>query len=732
MIDLNPQQLDAVQHKNGPLLVFAGAGSGKTRVIVARIAYLIKNHAIPAYNILAVTFTNKAASEMKERIGQILDPDVARQVSIGTFHAICARILRMEHDHFGLSSTFTISDESEQLARVKRAIEALNISTDRVDPKSTCEWISRMKNRFIPPENLIESAGFNIHQKWMAEVFIEYERQLKNDHAVDFDDLIIKVVQLLEENLSVRDKLQDRFRYIMIDEYQDTNHAQYRLVKLLASRYRNIMAVGDDDQSIYGWRGAEVSNILSFSSDFSGVKTIKLEQNYRSTQTILAAASALMTHNANRTPKTLWTTNPPGEKIHVNLVENERAEARVILDSIQSIIRKSNRKLADFAIFYRINSQSRVFEEVFMEARVPYRIVGNIGFFKRKEIKDLLSYIRLILNPKDSSACLRVINNPRRGIGDNTQSQISRFKDEHNIDLFSAIEQMIDEQILKDHKLEKVNRFMQMIHDLIRKSRETSVAEFMDFLIERSGYRAQFDNVNTDEATASIEIIDEFLQLCYDYSERTHGNLNDFADYLSLYDENADRSTKDSTSLDTISLMTLHNSKGLEFPFVFICGVENGLIPLIRSGDLLGPKEMEEERRLLYVGLTRARERLFLSITRQRRMYGNIRESEVSSFIREIPAEHINYQAGEVHRGDSVRIPAPHANRISAETKPIVTHPTSEAEFRKGDRVRHSLYGNGLVLDFKGTGINAKITISFDRVGIKKLVLGPARLIRLN
>ncbi len=724
--------MEAVHHKDGPLLVFAGAGSGKTRVIVARIACLIEKHAIPAKNILAVTFTNKAASEMKERVGQILDPAVARQVSIGTFHAICARILRVEHEHFGLISTFTISDESEQLARVKRAIETLNISTDRVDPKSTCEWISRMKNKFIPPHNLIESAGFNIQQKWMGEVFVEYEKQLRNDHAVDFDDLIIKVVQLLDENLAAREKYQKQYQYIMIDEYQDTNHAQYRLVKQLASRYRNIMAVGDDDQSIYGWRGAEISNILNFSSDFSGVKTIKLEQNYRSTQTILAAASALMTHNLNRTPKTLWTTNPPGEKITVHLVENERAEARAILDSIQSLIRKSNRKYSEFAIFYRVNSQSRVFEEVFMEARIPYRIIGNIGFFKRKEIKDLLSYIRLILNPKDSSACIRVINNPRRGIGDSTQGLITRYKDEHNIDLFTAIEQMIEAQTLKDHKFDKVKNFMEMIHDLIRTSKEMQVAEFMDFLIEHSGYRVQFETIRTDEATASIEIIDEFLRLCYDYSERTHGTLSEFADYLSLYDENAEKSTKENNVRETVSLMTLHNSKGLEFPIVYICGVENGLIPLIRSEARLSTQELEEERRLLYVGFTRARERLSLSITRQRRIYGNMRESEVSTFIREIPAENLNYHSIDTQRISTDRKEGSPAPRSSAGSQPMVTHPTAEAEFRKGDRVRHSLYGNGLVLDFKGMGASAKITISFDRVGIKKLVLGPARLIRIN
>lgn len=733
MIELNDQQTAAVQHKDGPILVFAGAGSGKTRVIVSRIAHLIHHHRIPAYKILAVTFTNKAAAEMKARVSRMLGESEAIQLTIGTFHSICARILRIESNHIGLAPSFTIVDDPEQIARVKRAILALNLSTDRVNPRSICEYISRMKNKFISPEAQIESAGFNIQLKWMAQVYAEYENQLKNDQAVDFDDLIVKVVRLFDDNLTICEKYQKKFEYIMIDEYQDTNHAQYRLVSRLAALYRNIMAVGDDDQSIYGWRGAEIENILNFSNDFHDAKIIKLEQNYRSTQTILATASALMSNNAIRAEKTLWTSNPEGEKICVNLVENERAEARMVLSHIRAHAKSKGRKLSEFAIFYRTNSQSRVFEEVFIEARLPYRVIGNIAFFKRKEIKDILSYLRLILNPFDSGACLRILNNPKRGIGESTQDTLEETARSRNTDLFSAIEYTVENSLLPEHKLVKVKAFMELIHCLIRESKETSIADFIELLVARSGYRKQYEDTTNQDALTSIEIIDEFFRMVSDYSDRSSSTLGDFADYLSLNEEKTDQPGQVDTEAEKVTFMTLHNSKGLEFPVVFIAGFEEGLIPLIRADSELKEQDLAEERRLLYVGITRARENLILSATRERRKYASTCPSKISRFLRELPADKIIIEnsaamtpsigltSKEVTSGNISKIPSGN-----------LTHPNSEHEFMKGDKVKHSLYGKGTVIQFSGKGVSAKITISFENAGIKKLIVGPARLIRLS
>nr|HPQ40883.1 UvrD-helicase domain-containing protein [bacterium] len=436
---LNPQQQDAVNHKDGPILILAGAGSGKTRVIVNRIVKLIESDAVPPWQILAVTFTNKAANEMRERITVMLGLSDTCPVTIGTFHALCVRILRREHPYAGLGGNFTICDDTEQLSRIKRAMTETGVSPDRLTPKSIQATISRAKNDFLSPQKMKQDAGKNMYLSLAAEVYAVYETGLRADQAVDFDDLIVRTVRLFRDEPAVLEKYQNRYRYILIDEYQDTNNAQYQLVLLLAQRYRNIMAVGDDDQSIYRWRGAEVSNILNFSRDFPGTKTIKLEQNYRSTQVILSAASALMTHNTHRTQKTLWTDRQGGELIQVGFWESDRREAEQVATAMQQLVNEGY-AWEDFAIFYRTNAQSRVFEEHFQNSGIPYRVIGNISFFRRREVKDLLAYIRITLNPSDSAALLRIINVPRRGIGKKTIDIITQAAATQATDHFSAIE----------------------------------------------------------------------------------------------------------------------------------------------------------------------------------------------------------------------------------------------------------------------------------------------------
>lgn len=731
MIKLNPQQEDAVKHLDGPLLILAGAGSGKTRVIVNRIVHLIQQHKIQPHHILAVTFTNKAANEMKERIRAMLG--YAPGLTIGTFHSICARILRKECMHLGLIESFTIIDDSEQIVRVKRAMTAAGFNVGNLVPRAVLDSISRAKNAFLTPDQYEEQAGFNIFQKQVAKIFTEYEKGLKADYSLDFDDLLIKTVNLLNDVPEVTARYQDRFRYIMVDEYQDTNSAQYQLIQRLAERYRNIMVVGDDDQSIYHWRGAEIGNILNFSKDFPGARIIKLEQNYRSSQAILSAASELMKNNSRRMEKKLWTDRKGGEKPVLASVLDERAEARYIIREIKRQKGDDGRSYKDFAVFYRINAQSRVFEEEMLAAQLPHKVMGNVGFFKRKEIKDLLSYLRLILNPFDSGACRRIINVPRRGIGRTTVQVLEEFAESKNKDLFSAIE-MVDEcDILQGHKKDRVSNFKSLIQDLIRISRSQTIPSFFKQLLQLSEYQAIYENLDTPEAVVSLEIIQEFENLVADYHERVGGDLKEFADYLSLHDSQEESGTTDKekkVDRDYVSLLTLHNAKGLEFPVVFISGLEEGMCPYFRDKDEMKLQELEEERRLLYVGMTRAEERLFLCSGVERRLHGKVRHSKPSRFIREIPEEMMESQNMTV-RAAPVSMNG-HSQSRSDGPGVCISHPTSGAEFKPGERVLHQKLGRGIVLRCDGTGPTAKITISFDRAGQRKLLLGVCRLVKLN
>lgn len=719
---LNPQQQEAVNHKDGPILILAGAGSGKTRVIVNRIVKLIQSDNIPPWQILAVTFTNKAANEMRERIMDMLALSEKCPVTIGTFHAICVRILRREHHCLHLNPNFTICDDSEQMARIKRVLSDMGVSPDRIKPKSIQATISRVKNDFVSPGEFRDAAGKNMYLSVAADVYERYEAGLRADHSVDFDDLITKTVQLFRNEPAVLEKYQNRYRYIMIDEYQDTNNAQYQLVLLLAQRYRNVMAVGDDDQSIYRWRGAEVTNILNFTRDFPGAKTVKLEQNYRSTQTILSAASALMMQNRNRNPKNLWTEKKGGEAIDVTFWESDREEAHGVGRIIRSMVNDRCFAWDDFAVFYRTNAQSRILEEVFQGKDIPHRVIGNISFFKRKEVKDLLAYIRLTLNPSDSSALLRVINVPRRGIGKKTIEMIASMATDRGTDLFTALENLVDDSGLTAHKQKHVTVFRDLIRDLIRFERTHSAGEFVAYCLEKTGYRAQFETDRSPEAAASLEIIEEFESTVADFSSRNQGSLADFADYLSLFSQDDD--DDESPSTGKVQLLTLHNAKGLEFPVVFLTGFEDGICPLLNFSDENSTEHLEEERRLVYVGMTRAKEKLFLSVAERRFRYGRISEQQPSRFLTELPDQYLTMH-------NTKRNTATHHRRPD-NGLPELPGVSGKKPYSIGARVRHAKWGSGTILQVAGSGAKAKIVVRFDRWGTKKLLAAFAALIPLN
>ncbi len=711
---LNHQQEIAVSHKDGPILVLAGAGSGKTRVIVNRIQHLITVSHVPAWQVLAITFTNKAANEMRERVQSM--PDMNAGATIGTFHSVCARILRSEHHHLQVHANFTIVDETDQTSRIKKALAESGANPEKITVKQMISIISKAKNRFESPEQMKADSGGNPFRQIVSEIYAIYERDMKADQTLDFDDLIVKTVRLFRNEPLILEKYQNRYRYILIDEYQDTNAAQYELVHLLAERFRNVMVVGDDDQSIYRWRGAEVSNILNFARDFPGAKTIKLEQNYRSTQLILSAASALMCHNTNRNVKNLWTERKGGDRITRTIWPSDRSEAEAISNQIRRLTASGSRNFNDIAVFYRINAQSRLLEEILHSQRIPYRVVGNISFFKRKEVKDLLAYIRLVLNPFDSGACRRIINVPRRGIGKTTIEMLEKLALESQSDLFSAVERAVTEKLFNENKERSIQNFQVMIHDLIHYERTHKADNFVTYLLDVTGYRESYQIDETPESKSSLEIIEEFENTVVDFASRGEGRLAEFADYLSLHSEVDDDETV--TDRNQVQLMTLHNAKGLEFPVVFICGLEENLCPLIRSGSEIDIQDLEEERRLLYVGMTRAKEQLYLFGSNQRFLYGRLIDQLPSRFLEEIPEEYIENQS--IRKDDN--------NKSPVKTLSM----SASADYSAGERIRHPSWGLGTVLHCLGAGPKARLTIRFDRFGQKKILAGPANLIRLK
>lgn len=738
---LNPEQADAVTCTEGPLLILAGAGSGKTRVLTHRIAFLIKEKGVPPESILAITFTNKAAGEMKERLEQMIGPVVA-QMWVSTFHSACVRMLRRDADILGYKRTFTIYDASDQRTLLKEILKELSMDEKKFPVRSIQSTISRAKNQLYTPEMFDrEASGF--YDTKVAQVYYRYQENLKKNNGMDFDDLLMQAVILLSKSTQVLNFYQNRFQYVLVDEYQDTNHAQYMFVKLLTENHRNLCVVGDDDQSIYGWRGADLNNILDFEKDYPEAKVIKLEQNYRSTKNILQAANQVISYNRGRKGKALWTENLEGEKVTIYFALSERAEADFIAEEIRKIQSEENRSLDDFAVFYRTNAQSRVIEECFMRYGLPYNIVGTLRFYDRREIKDLIAYLRVLVNPADTLSMTRVINVPRRGIGQVSWARLQGYAEQQGITVSQAL--------LEVDKIPKLGRVKgaalelgQMLETLGQQQDKVTVTKTVMDVLSMTGYLAELEEEKTEEAYMRIENIQEFLSVTQEYDrDNPDAHLTGFLENIALIAE-IDTYAEGGGS---VVLMTLHTAKGLEFPVVFVSGLEEGVFPHSRS--LSSEPETEEERRLFYVGMTRAREKLYLTHTMQRTLYGNTVANEPSRFLGEIPEDYVEKKEQEsVSFGTAVGgRGATNSGRTSAtrnrdehrkfavdkvessKNKGGKVEPGKVAgagglvsDFAVGDKVFHTVFGTGTVVGTGTGGGEDTITVAFPDKGIKNLL----------
>ena len=638
---MNPRQKEAVLHTDGPLLLMAGAGSGKTRVLTHRIAYLIEEKEVNPWNILAITFTNKAAKEMKERVNAILASG-GEDVWVSTFHSMCVRILRRDVDFIGYNRNFTIIDSSEQLTLMKRILKELNIDPKKYDPRSILGTISQAKNSLQTPQDFAKMQG-SYYEEIAAKCYAAYQKELQYNQCMDFDDLIMNTIRLFEEHPDSLTYYQNKFHYIHVDEYQDTNHAQYTLVNLLAGRFRNLCVVGDADQSIYGWRGADMQNILDFEKDYPDAAVILLEQNYRSTKNILSAANQVIENNSNRKPKNLWTENKEGNKITYYRADNERDETRFIVDRMQEEIRSNHRNYGDFAILYRTNAQSRVMEETLLKANIPYKMVGGHKFYDRKEIKDILAYLNVLVNPQDSISFERIVNSPKRGIGPGSIEKLRSFASLHEWPLLEAA-QNVDLANIGGKAGQQLGAFGEMIQEVTQMIPYLTVTELTKEVLDRSGYLEDLKIQNTLEAQARIENLEEFLTVTQEFDKQfeqqneedadaPEEKLTVFLNDLALVSD-IDNLEEDASQ---VTLMTLHAAKGLEFPVVFLIGLEEGVFPLSRA--LMEESELEEERRLAYVGITRAEEALYLTNAFSRTLYGRTQYNRPSRFVEEIDQE---------------------------------------------------------------------------------------------
>lgn len=708
--DLNSQQRKAVTHPAGPLLVLAGAGSGKTRVLTYRIAYLIKNQAVNPRNIIAITFTNKAAQEMKERLQQLL-PSV-NDILVSTFHSACVRFLRFDIDKLGYNRNFIIFDTQDSQALIKECLQALNIDEKKFAPAAVLNYISRAKDRLLEPSKCLDNAK-DIREKTMATLYELYQRRLKEHNALDFDDIIVKTVQLFKEFPAVLSYYQKRFLHILVDEYQDTNLAQYELVRMMAAKHRNLCVVGDDDQSIYAFRGADIRNILEFEQDFPDATVIRLEQNYRSTKTILNAANDVIDNNFARKKKRLWTDNGEGEKINLVTLEDEGQEAYFIAQEINNRIFRDNLNYKDFAVLYRTNAQSRVLEEAMVRMRLPYKIIGGLRFYQRKEIKDILAYLRVIANPSDDVSLLRIINVPKRGIGTTTVDRLKAAAEERNQSIFDII---MDGKGLSisSGTLNKLQAFLLMMQDFRDVVDTMSVSELINYVLEQTGYMDKLISENTNEALSRAENLREMIGAAMDFEQKMpDGTLEDFLTELALVSD-VDDLDEDS---DAVVLMTLHNAKGLEFPIVFMAGMDEGIFPHSRS--LLDEDQLEEERRLCYVGMTRAKKKLYMTRAWQRSLYGNTSYYAASRFLNEISDEYIIETSYGIADNAAVCRSEPEVSKKYV------------ANISPGDRVRHLKWGEGIVLDIEGIDEDAQISINFPSVGEKCLILKYAPIVKI-
>lgn len=724
---LNPQQQKAVQTTNGALLLMAGAGSGKTRVLTHRIAYLLGEKGVAPWNVLAITFTNKAAREMRERIDKLVGPE-AEDIWISTFHSMCVRILRRDIDRIGINRNFTILDAGDQLTVVKKIMKERNIDPKKFEPRSILAGISNAKNELLSADKYAKKiTTADPYEKLTSDVYTEYQKRLLKNNSLDFDDLIMTTIQLFERIPEVLEFYQRKFQYIHVDEYQDTNKAQYLLVKHLASRFKNLCVVGDSDQSIYRWRGADISNILSFEKDYENAQVILLEQNYRSSQNILNAANAVIEKNSNRKPKKLWTDNQIGSKISYYRAATEKDEAYFVAKKIRDDIQMGNRKYTDFAVLYRTNAQSRMIEEIFLKSNIPYKIVGGTKFYDRKEIKDILAYLRLIGNPDDEISFARIINMPKRGVGATSIDKIINYGVQNGISLTAVLDEI--EHVGVSAKITKaVKEFAGLLHNWVNMQEYLSVTELVEEVIEKTGYRDMLKNERSLEAEGRLENLDEFLSVTQTFESQSEDkSLVAFLTDLALVAD-IDRVDEDPTAGEEVILMTMHSAKGLEFPVVFIVGLEEGIFPHTRS--LMEEDEMQEERRLAYVGITRAEEELYLSNAQMRTLFGRTSMNAASRFITEIPSElveSLNETAPkrETSFGAKGRTTSATTTRSrSAFVRPAVkTTGGEQIGWAVGDKASHQKWGVGTVVSVKGEGDAKELDIAFPSpIGVKRLL----------
>ena len=710
---LNKEQQQAVQHTEGPLLILAGAGSGKTKVLTVRIAHLLAQGVNP-YEILAITFTNKAAKEMKSRVEGLVG-DVATRIWLSTFHSFCAKFLRFELDNFlGYNSNFTIYDTSDSQAVIKAALKALNLDDKYYPVGAMIGAISDAKNKLLFASDFRKQAR-DFYQQKVADVYEYYERELRKNNALDFDDLLLVAVKLLQSNEAVLDKYSKRFRYVMIDEYQDTNHAQYLLAKLLASHWKNIAGVGDADQSIYAWRGADIQNILDFEKDYPNCTSIKLEQNYRSTKIILDAANAVIENNEGRPKKNLWTDKTEGAKIQHFTAQSEHEEAAFIGDTIAKKHDIHGVPYGDMAILYRTNAQSRVLEEALIKRALPYTMVGGTKFYDRKEIKDVLAYLRVLYNPFDDLSLLRIINVPKRSIGATTVAKLQDYARANGTSLFMTLTQLHLVDTIKGKTKEKLEEFGILIFTLVAEMEDKTVLDILESILDRTGYLAQLEESTDPQDQARAENIGELLSVAKDFQDTNpNGTVEDFLEQVALVNDVDSFEQEESK----VTLMTLHAAKGLEFPIVFLGGLEEGLFPHSRT--LMNPEEIEEERRLAYVGITRAEKELYISNATTRTVFGRTSSYLPSRFIDEIPEELVDGLRAKRKVPDDIKRHVPQHMSVTSRpvTKPIVRNEVI-ADWKVGDTAIHSKWGNGKVINVAGEGAGMKLTIEFPTQGVR-------------
>lgn len=731
--NLNPPQAKAVQHSDGPLLILAGAGSGKTRVLTHRMAFIIGHGLAAADEILCVTFTNKAAKEMEHRIYKLLaeiNVPIMSHLWINTFHAFCVRILRQHIEMLDYKKPFTIYDSGDQLSLIKRVVNSLNLNDKMYPPKNFQSRISQSKMLGLLPENLKNNSKSFIDQKTL-DVYRAYEIEMKKANALDFDDLLLKTYELFRMYPDLLTAYQDKFKYIMIDEYQDTNHIQYLLIKMLADKHKNLCVVGDEDQSIYSWRGADISNILNFEKDFKNAEIIKLEENYRSTNNIVKAATSVISNNTERKDKTLFTNNEPGDLIQVRLERNEYDEAKFVTKEIQKMISSGYNNLNDYALFYRTNAQSRVLEEQLRSLSIPYRLIGGIRFYERAEIKDLISYFRLSINLSDNIAAKRIINVPARGIGKTTVEQIDQVAIDKNISFFQAIKTCVDMKNFNSGTTSKLRRFVDLIEDLEGLQEKYKISEFYSLVLDRTEYLLNLKKENTPEAENRISNLEELSNAIVQF-EKERGEDARLSNYLEELALASDIDNKDMET-NAVTMMTLHISKGLEYPFVFIVGCEENLFPSSR-GDETDDTNLEEERRLAYVGMTRARKKLWLTHTQIRRVWGQEQMNPQSRFINEIPKELIQFSGSSMERSSTFANKYGNKGTFHAEDEDQkfpdyeMTSSSSSSGYQKGQRVRHPTFGVGSVFSIEGSDEQLKVGILFQDNTIKKFIAKYARL----